>query len=53
MDLVTQERDTVEYEVTDLDHYYEFLGGLSRTVRSSGARRQKSWFQIPLKRKFM
>lgn len=32
VDLVTQERDNVEYEVTDLDHYYEFLGGLSRTV---------------------
>lgn len=32
VDLVTQERDSVEYEVTDLDHYYEFLGGLARTV---------------------
>lgn len=25
MDLVTHERDNTEYEVTDLDHYYEFL----------------------------
>jgi len=33
IDLVTQERDNTEYEVTDLDHYYEFLGGLSRTVQ--------------------
>ena len=33
-DLVVQERDNVEYEVTDLDHYYEFLGGLSRIVQS-------------------
>jgi cobaltochelatase CobN len=32
IDIVTQERDNIEYEVTDLDHYYEFLGGLSRTV---------------------
>lgn len=32
VDIVTQERDNVEYEVTDLDHYYEFLGGLARTV---------------------
>jgi len=32
VELVTQERDNTEYEVTDLDHYYEFLGGLSRTV---------------------
>lgn len=34
VDIVTQERDNVEYEVTDLDHYYEFLGGLSRSVQS-------------------
>lgn len=33
IDIVTQERDNTEYEVTDLDHYYEFLGGLSRTVK--------------------
>jgi len=33
IDIVTQERDSTEYEVTDLDHYYEFLGGLSRTVQ--------------------
>ncbi len=30
--VVAQVRDTIEYEVTDLDHYYEFLGGLARTV---------------------
>ncbi|MHA1293445.1 MAG: magnesium chelatase subunit H [Promethearchaeota archaeon] len=33
IDIVTQERDNMEYEVTDLDHYYEFLGGLARTVQ--------------------
>jgi len=33
VDLVTQERDNTEYEVTDLDHYYEFLGGLARSVQ--------------------
>ena len=32
IDIVTQVRDTVEYEITDLDHYYEFLGGLAKTV---------------------
>ena len=32
VDVVAQVRDTVEYEITDLDHYYEFLGGLSRSV---------------------
>ncbi|OPX59693.1 MAG: cobaltochelatase subunit CobN [Methanobacterium sp. PtaB.Bin024] len=34
VDMVTQERDNTEYEVTDLDHYYEFLGGLSRTIEN-------------------
>ena len=34
VDLVSQERDNTEYEVTDLDHYYEFLGGFSRTIES-------------------
>ncbi|MHA1310063.1 MAG: magnesium chelatase subunit H [Candidatus Helarchaeota archaeon] len=33
VNLITQERDNIEYEITDLDHYYEFLGGLSRTVQ--------------------
>ncbi|MHA1392052.1 MAG: magnesium chelatase subunit H [Promethearchaeota archaeon] len=32
VDLITQERDIAEFEVTDLDHYYEFLGGLARSV---------------------
>ncbi|MCX7726955.1 MAG: cobaltochelatase subunit CobN, partial [Chitinispirillaceae bacterium] len=32
IEIVTQERDNTEYEVTDLDHYYEFLGGLSKSV---------------------
>ncbi len=34
VDLVSQVRDTHEYEIVDLDHYYEFFGGLSRTVES-------------------
>ncbi|MDY6933385.1 MAG: cobaltochelatase subunit CobN [Spirochaetota bacterium] len=33
INLITQERDNTEYEVTDLDHYYEFLGGLSISVQ--------------------
>jgi cobaltochelatase CobN len=39
VDLVTQERDNTEYEVTDLDHYYEFLGGLARTVQQKRGER--------------
>jgi cobaltochelatase CobN len=34
VDLVSQVRDTHEYEIMDLDHYYEYFGGLSRTVES-------------------
>ncbi len=33
VELVSQERDSNEYEVTDLDHYYEFFGGLARSVK--------------------
>jgi len=32
VDLVSQVRDSHDYEVTDLDHYYEFFGGLSKSV---------------------
>jgi len=32
--VVSQVRDCHEYEVADLDHYYEFFGGLSRSVES-------------------
>ncbi|MHA1820778.1 MAG: magnesium chelatase subunit H [Promethearchaeota archaeon] len=33
VDVVSQVRDSVDYEIIDLDHYYEFLGGVARTVR--------------------
>ena len=32
VDIVSQLRDNQEYEITDLDHYYEFFGGLSKSV---------------------
>jgi cobaltochelatase CobN len=34
VDLVSQVRDSHEYEIADLDHYYEFFGGLARTVEA-------------------
>jgi len=34
VDVVAQVRDNEEYGVADLDHYYEFLGGLSTSVES-------------------
>ncbi len=32
VNLVSQIRSSHEYEVTDLDHYYEFFGGLAKSV---------------------
>ena len=32
VDLVSQVRDSHDYEVTDLDHYYEFFGGMAKSV---------------------
>ncbi len=34
VDVVSQVRDNEEYGIADLDHYYEFLGGLSSSVES-------------------
>ncbi|MDY6853156.1 MAG: magnesium chelatase subunit H [Thermodesulfobacteriota bacterium] len=34
VDLVTQVRDTHEIEITELDHYYEFFGGLAKSIES-------------------
>lgn len=31
VDLMSQIRDSSEYTITDLDHYYEFTGGLARS----------------------
>jgi len=33
VEIVAHERDNSEYEITDLDHYYEFTGGLARSVQ--------------------
>jgi cobaltochelatase CobN/magnesium chelatase subunit H len=33
VDLVTQVRDSHEFEVTDVDHYYEFFGGLAQAAQ--------------------
>ena len=37
---ISQIRSNHEYEVTDLDHYYEFFGGLSKSVE--GIRGEKA-----------
>ncbi|TFF89153.1 MAG: cobaltochelatase subunit CobN [Promethearchaeota archaeon] len=35
-DMICQIRDTKAYAITDLDHYYEFVGGLSQASKVSG-----------------
>ena len=35
VDIVSQIRDNVEYELVDLDHFYEFFGGLSKAVETA------------------
>lgn len=37
--IVSQVRSSMDYEITDLDHYYEFLGGLSRTVAAESGKK--------------
>ncbi len=39
VEMVGQVRSSMDYEITDLDHYYEFLGGLSRTVQQESGRK--------------
>ena len=39
VELVSQIRDSHDYEITDLDHYYEFFGGLSKAVETVGGRK--------------
>lgn len=34
VEMISQIRNNVEYELIDLDHYYEFYGGLSRAVEN-------------------
>ncbi|BAC91269.1 cobaltochelatase subunit CobN [Gloeobacter violaceus] len=37
--LISQVRDSHEFEVTDLDHYYEFFGGMARASQLVGGSR--------------
>ena len=39
IEMISQVQDTFEYEVTDLDHYYEFFGGFSSAVRAKSGQR--------------
>lgn len=39
--LITQVRDSHEFEVTDLDHYYEFFGGMAQAATMMSGTRPK------------
>jgi len=39
VDVVSQVRSSRDYEITDLDHYYAFFGGLSRSVEQAAGKR--------------
>jgi len=44
VELIAQVRSTAEYDVGDLDHYYEFLGGVRRTIELlTGKRVEALW----------
>jgi cobaltochelatase CobN len=43
IDVISQERDNIEYEFTDLDHYYEFFGGLARSVKEKRGEYPEQW----------
>jgi cobaltochelatase CobN len=43
IEIVSQERDNAEYEFTDLDHYYEFFGGLARSVKEKRGEYPEQW----------
>lgn len=43
IEVISQERDNTEYEFTDLDHYYEFFGGLARSVKEKRGEYPEQW----------
>lgn len=50
-DIVSQVRYAHEYDITDLDHYYEFLGGLKMSVEElKGSKVDTYWIDTTLER---
>lgn len=39
VEIISQLRSSNEYEITDLDHYYEFFGGLAKSVEMTKGRK--------------
>lgn len=45
-DIVSQVRDSADREIIDLDHYYEFLGGLSKAVETARGGRKAEVYVV-------
>ncbi len=43
VDIVSQIRSNHEYEITDLDHYYEFFGGLAKSVEMARGKKARMY----------
>lgn len=43
VEIISQIRSNHEYEITDLDHYYEYFGGLSKSVEMVKGRKAKMY----------
>ena len=43
VDIVSQLRSSNEYEITDLDHYFEYFGGLSKSVERARGTKAKMY----------
>ncbi|MBU5428260.1 cobaltochelatase subunit CobN [Tissierella pigra] len=43
VEIISQIRSNHEYEITDLDHYYEFFGGLSKSVEMVKGKKAKMY----------
>lgn len=43
VEIVSQIRSNHEYEITDLDHYYEFFGGLAKSVEMVKGKKAKMY----------
>ncbi len=51
VDMVTQIRYAHEYDIIDLDHYYEFLGGLKLAVeKTRGSKIEALWIDTTLEK---
>ncbi len=51
VEMVCQIRSSAEYEITDLDHYYEFFGGLKRAVEDLVGRKVDAFWVDSLENK--